>query len=366
MIHQTIMNIFKKGENTGLLKKQLKNEVTSPRKSPRSRNKQEEISEEKMLHDIGVTEETDEEEMDLKEKNKKKLKRKKQEEELNEDFLEDEKSTSSLNDKLLKKGALKGFKKNRRVHKKKSEKISQDVKEEIEEIRKCKQQEVIIDTELLFEGAGTSAGLEIWRLQGMIPVKLEEFDERLNNGDCYLILHSHDAKDEESRSRQLHYWMGSKTNMQKRAICSFMAMELTKYLPGGATLYREEEGSESEMFLDYFDNLRYVDYTCSEETLKKPPKKIFEPKLIRIDKPESNQHLMAKRVPMSTEELLESSICILELESKIYIWIGKKSTNVQMIKANDFVDKIRGNYSFESLILTKNFFQKKKRIFTRY
>lgn len=101
--------------------------------------------------------------------------------------------------------------------------VSGIVKEEMEELKKIREQQQKqeqsdeVDLDTIFDGAGTQAGLEIWRLEKMVPVPIpEEEYGTFNSGDCYLVLKSNEAQDESQRSRNLHYWIGRQTSVVSR------------------------------------------------------------------------------------------------------------------------------------------------------
>ena len=45
-----------------------------------------------------------------------------------------------------------------------------------------------------FIGAGKVAGVEVWRIENMAPVKLSEFTGKLYSGDSYIFLHTIQSK----------------------------------------------------------------------------------------------------------------------------------------------------------------------------
>lgn len=94
--------------------------------------------------------------------------------------------------------------------------IPEEIKDEFEKLQESDKytDDNHVDLEEIFKDAGKQAGLEVWRIDKLIPVKVDESEHgKLNQGDCYIILHTHEAQDEEKRSRQIYIWMGSKSSM---------------------------------------------------------------------------------------------------------------------------------------------------------
>jgi gelsolin len=122
-----------------------------------------------------------------------------------------------------------------------------------------------------------------------------------------------------------------------------MVTELARCLQGGATQYREEEGLESQAFLNYFKDVpNYLDKSSTNETLKKVNSPEIETRLIKIELPEKRGgRFIAKRVILSKEELNKNDVFILETSSALYIWIGSKSSLAQQVKAHDVANLIK-------------------------
>lgn len=107
-------------------------------------------------------------------------------------------------------------------------------------------------------------GLDIWRIEGFLPVLLPHASmAALNEGDTYLILnrvddrsgaigHVNDAyHDRKSRVKTLwtmHFWIGAEAHPLKAGVAAVLAVELCKVLKRHARPMREVQGEESEIF----------------------------------------------------------------------------------------------------------------------
>ena len=105
-----------------------------------------------------------------------------------------------------------------------------------------------------FAGAGTQAGLELWRIEKLKPVKLsakEANSGRFHVGDSYILLATVLSKSNK-KSWNVHFWLGSETSQDESGVAAYKTIELDDYLGGAAVQYREVQGSESNLFLSYY------------------------------------------------------------------------------------------------------------------
>jgi hypothetical protein len=91
-----------------------------------------------------------------------------------------------------------------------------------------------------FVGAGISAGVELWRLDGstlvMLPNnRLGKFYQR----NCYLLLSTSTSPDDGAFKYSIHLWNGSETNEESWSEVIQKANELHAQLHGVTAHYRE-------------------------------------------------------------------------------------------------------------------------------
>ena len=69
----------------------------------------------------------------------------------------------------------------------------------------------------LFAGAGQKAGLEVWRIEALKPVKQGKEAEsgRLCVGDSYICLHSIPVKS-GGFDYNLHFWLGEESSQDEK------------------------------------------------------------------------------------------------------------------------------------------------------
>ncbi|KAL9658706.1 hypothetical protein ABK040_005861 [Willaertia magna] len=218
--------------------------------------------------------------------------------------------------------------------------LLEDYADKIDLEKAIQTQDIILNQDDLFEGAGESAGLQIWQLVKMIPVEVpEEAHGKFARGDCYICVYSYETgNDEDARLRKLHYWVGKNADVMKQAICTFLAHELANRI--GASIYREEEREEGEEFLEYFDHhVEYIDGCATWDTLKKLPLTERNDRLLKVCA-DHRKRILVKRVPLSKKELENSmnDVYLLETDNDggvIYVWIGSEASKTQQLKAFD-------------------------------
>ena len=68
----------------------------------------------------------------------------------------------------------------------------------------------------LFAGAGQKAGIEVWRIEALKPVKNKEAESgRLCTGDSYIVLHSIPVKS-GGFDYNLHFWLGEESSQDEK------------------------------------------------------------------------------------------------------------------------------------------------------
>lgn len=212
----------------------------------------------------------------------------------------------------------------------------------------------------LFEDAQYSlAGIMIWHINGMTPLLVEEDDYgTFYSGDCYIVMKTFDAQDEEERLRIIFTWMGEDTNWKKRAICAFLVKELTNKLTTGMKRLRmERQYEESAEFREVFGknaHLKYNKGSISEETLRpclKSDSNVNSPEILTFSWRKSSYHTILQpvviRVPWSKRFSSEyfavqnvNSAFIVNTRDHVYVWIGSQCVQSLSIKILDVATQL--------------------------
>lgn len=102
----------------------------------------------------------------------------------------------------------------------------------------------------IFSTAGTKAGLEIWKVSNfnLIPIPRSDFG-KFHEGDCYLVLFT------DLHQAGLHLWIGKDSTADEFGAAALISSQMTANLTLAPTLFREQQGNESEIFKKYFKKL---------------------------------------------------------------------------------------------------------------
>jgi hypothetical protein len=101
-----------------------------------------------------------------------------------------------------------------------------------------------------FAGAGQEEGLEIWRIENLLPVLVPKpMHGKFYTGDSYLILKTYT---QPTKKWNLHFWLGNETSSDEMGVAAYKTVDLDDYLGGGPVQYRECQGAESSLFMGYF------------------------------------------------------------------------------------------------------------------
>lgn len=66
-----------------------------------------------------------------------------------------------------------------------------------------------------FAGAGASAGLELWRIEQMNPVKMDTVDGKFYSGDSYILLSTSKSRHSNNLDYHIHFWLGAETSQDE-------------------------------------------------------------------------------------------------------------------------------------------------------
>ena len=134
---------------------------------------------------------------------------------------------------------------------------------------------------------GQIPGLAVWEIENFLPNMLEEaLHGNFFEADCYIVLHTF-IDDSNSLDWKIFFWIGSKASvwmrtsllyffkicimffsfllaflnqLDKRACSAIHAVNLRNYLGAECRTAREEQGEESEEFLELFNGqIAYIE-----------------------------------------------------------------------------------------------------------
>ena len=136
--------------------------------------------------------------------------------------------------------------------------------------------------------------------------------KNLNSGDAFLVV------DEENKKCFSWYGAGSSPDERK------YAHQLAAILAPDLAHTDFEEGSETEDFWTAFDGGK-TEYSSMKNLGFAPG---FQPRLFQISNSSGYMH-MKELYNYSQEDLNNNDVMVLDAYKTIYLWIGRKSNNVE-------------------------------------
>jgi hypothetical protein len=197
-------------------------------------------------------------------------------------------------------------------------------------------------SEFFEDDAGQVPGLTIWEIENFLPNRIDEVAYgKFYEGDCYIVLKT-TQEENELLNWEIYFWIGEKAPLDKRACSAIHAVNLRNYLGAQCRTIREEQGDESEEFLNLFDTqITYIEggRTCSGFFTVED--NIFETRFYRSHAAGPSIHL--EPVAVCVESLDPRFVFILDTGMKIFIWNGKKAKNTLKSKSRLLCEKINKN-----------------------
>ncbi|CAG9770082.1 unnamed protein product [Ceutorhynchus assimilis] len=197
-------------------------------------------------------------------------------------------------------------------------------------------------SEFFDEDAGQVPGLTIWEIENFLPNRIEEVAYgKFYEGDCYIVLKTSEDEN-QSLSWEIYFWIGEKTSLDKKACSAIHAVNLRNYLGAQCRTIREEQGDESDEFLNLFDTqITYIQGGRTSSGFYTVEDLTFETRLYRIHGAGPSIHL--EPVAISPYSLDPRYVFILDKGMSIFIWNGKKAKNTLKSKARLMCEKINKN-----------------------
>ncbi|XP_030381429.1 protein flightless-1 [Scaptodrosophila lebanonensis] len=186
---------------------------------------------------------------------------------------------------------------------------------------------------------GQLPGLTIWEIENFLPNKIEEVVHgKFYEGDCYIVLKT---KYDElgTLTWEIYFWIGNEATLDKRACAAIHAVNLRNYLGARCRTIREEQGDESEEFLGLFETeVIYIEGGRTATGFYTIEEMIHTTRLYLVHAYGATIHL--EPVTVKLESLDPRHAFVLDLGTRIHIWLGKHSKNTLNSKARLMAEKI--------------------------
>ncbi|KAF7298792.1 Actin-binding protein [Mycena indigotica] len=197
------------------------------------------------------------------------------------------------------------------------------------------------DEEPAWATAGTSEGLQIWRIEKFKVVewpknKLGSFYD----GDSYIVLNTYKTTpDAKSFSFDLHFWLGEDTTQDEAGTAAYKTVELDDHLHGVPVQYREVQGYESDRFLSYFPRFVCVRggvATGFHHVSEAPPLNLHKLYLIKLFKSGTHNNLVVREIAPKASNIVEGDVYVLDKGTHVWQFNTKTSAGKEKFKAAEF------------------------------
>jgi len=201
-------------------------------------------------------------------------------------------------------------------------------------------------TDPAWVNAGSKEGLEIWRIEKFtVQSWPKEQYGKFYTGDSYIVLKTI-SKGGDSKSYDVHFWLGDKTSQDEAGTAAYKTVELDDHLGGAPVQYREVEGYESERFLELFPKGITILNGGIETGFNKVKPEDYKPRLLHIHG--SLKSCSAQEVPLSKSSLNSDDVFILDNGLELIQWNGKNSNAGEKTKGGAILRAIQEERNFKT------------------
>ncbi|XP_034292858.1 macrophage-capping protein isoform X1 [Pantherophis guttatus] len=188
-----------------------------------------------------------------------------------------------------------------------------------------------------FDVSAKEPGLHIWRVEKMKPVSVpDEMKGIFYSGDSYLVLYN--GPDEHSN---LHIWIGQNSSRDEQGACALLSTHLNSIPKEKPIQYREVQGNESDVFMEYFPHgIKYQEGGV-ESAFTRTQVNHEQSSRHQLYQVKGKKNIRAVERELSWTSFNTGDCFILDLGEKIFAWYGGKSNILERNKARDFATAIR-------------------------
>lgn len=171
--------------------------------------------------------------------------------------------------------------------------------------------------------------LQIWRIEQfkVVPVP-KEHHGTFYNGDSYIVLRT--TKVEEQVKYDIHFWIGKSSTQDEYGTAAYKSVELDDFLHHKATLHREVENHESNLFKSYFKHLVYKEGGVASGFHHVGPEQ-YKPKLYHI---KGKHQLVVTESDPDASLMNEGDVYVLDTGLKFFVWKGPQANHIEKFKGN--------------------------------
>lgn len=188
-----------------------------------------------------------------------------------------------------------------------------------------------------FAGAGQKPGLEVWRIEKMVPTPWADHG-KFCTGDSYIVLKTNAVAGKNALEHDLHFWLGTETSQDEMGVAAYKTVELDDSLGGGPVQHREVQNHESQLFLSYFKGgIQYIAGGV-DSGFTKVERDVYDTRLLHC---KGRRAVRVQEVAVSASSMNSGDVFILDCGLTIYQWNGKDANRKEKTKALDVTRSIK-------------------------
>lgn len=185
--------------------------------------------------------------------------------------------------------------------------------------------------------AGQQPGLEIWRIEKLKPVRVEQKSYgTFFSGDCYILLHTIEKKG--TIEQDLFFWLGDECSQDEKGAVAYQTVFLDDKLGGKPVQYREVQGHESQKFMSLFKHGIEIRDGGVDSAFRHVDPTAYKPRLFQL---KGKRHVRVQQVKLARESLNDGDVFILDKGMKIYQWNGAAANKYEKYKGLEITTKIK-------------------------
>lgn len=195
-----------------------------------------------------------------------------------------------------------------------------------------------------FAGAGTSPGLEVWRVEALAPVRQPPFPNSHASffaGDSYILLHTRRKLENPSALEwDLYFLLGSESSQDEKGAAAYFVVNLDDLLGTKPVQHREVQGQESDAFLGLFGGaVVYMDGGVASGFKSGTPE-AYGPRLLRV-KGANADTVRVSQVPMEAASLNAGDVFLLDAGELLVLYCGSESNPLEQRRGGELLGALK-------------------------
>lgn len=195
-----------------------------------------------------------------------------------------------------------------------------------------------------FAGAGTSPGLEVWRVEALAPVRQPPFPNShasFFSGDSYILLHTRRKVENPSALEwDLYFLLGSESSQDEKGAAAYFVVNLDDLLGTKPVQHREVQGQESNAFLGLFGGaVVYMDGGVASGFKSGTPE-AYDPRLLRV-KGANADTVRVSQVPLEAASLNAGDVFLLDAGESLVLYCGSESNPLEQRRGGELLGALK-------------------------